>query len=81
MAAPADQTQYFVIGEIDYWSDYIFWDIAAIGLSSERFEVQSIELYAGPDQDNIYTKDGSLIVFENDLRPQYTTINLEPITL
>ena len=81
MVAPADQTQYFVIGEIDYWSDYIFWDIAAIGLSSERFEVQSIELYAGPTQDNIYTKDGSLIVFENDLRPQYTTINLEPITL
>lgn len=81
MVAPADQTQYFVIGEIDYWSDYIFWDIAAIGLTSDRFEVQSIELYAGPDQDNIYTKDGSLIVFENDLRPQYTTINLEPITL
>lgn len=81
MVAPVDQTQYFVIGEIDYWSDYIFWDIAAIGLSSERFEVQSIELYAGPTQDNIYTKDGSLIVFENDLRPQYTTINLEPITL
>lgn len=81
MVAPADQTQYFVIGEIDYWSDYIFWDIAAIGLTSDRFEVQTIELYAGPDQDNIYTKDGSLIVFENDLRPQYTTINLEPITL
>ncbi|UCR81277.1 baseplate wedge subunit [Escherichia phage PSD2002] len=81
MAAPADQSVYYVIGEIDYYSDFIFWDIAAIGLTSDRFEVQSIELYAGPDQDNIFTKDGSLIVFEDDLRPQYTTIELEPITI
>lgn len=81
MEAPADQTVYYAIGEIDYYSDYIFWDIAAIGLTSERFEVQSIELYASPNQDNIYTQDGSLIVFENDLRPQYTKIDLEPITL
>lgn len=76
---PADQTKYYAIGEIDYFSDYIYWDIDAIGLSSDRFEVQSIELYAGPDQDNIFTQDGSLIVFENDLRPQYTTITMEPI--
>lgn len=81
MEAPADQTVYYAIGEIDYYSDYIFWDIAAIGLTSDRFEVQSIELYASPNQDNIYTQDGSLIVFENDLRPQYTKIDLEPITL
>lgn len=81
MTAPADQSVYYVIGEIDYFSDFIFWDIASIGLTSDRFEVQSIELYAGPDQDNIFTKDGSLIVFEDDLRPQYTTIELEPITI
>lgn len=79
MTAPADQTKYYVVGEIDYYSDYIYWDIAKIGLTSDDFEVQSIELYAGPDQDNIFTKDGSLIVFENDLRPQYTTITMEPI--
>ncbi|BAQ22821.1 baseplate wedge subunit [Edwardsiella phage PEi20] len=78
--APADQTKYYVIGEIDYWSDYIYWDISKLGLTSAQFEVQSIELYAGPTQDNIFTKDGSLIVFENDLRPQYTTITMEPIT-
>lgn len=79
--APANQTKYFVIGNIDYYSDFIYWDIKGFtNLESAQFEVQSIELYAGPDQDNIFTRDGSLIVFENDLRPQYTTITMEPIT-
>ncbi|AHY25137.1 baseplate wedge subunit [Pectobacterium bacteriophage PM2] len=80
MAAPSDQVLYFSIGSIDYYSDYIYWDIASINLTSDRFEVQSIELYAGPEQDNIFTKDGSLIVFENDLRAKYTNIIMEPIT-
>lgn len=75
-----DQSVYYAIGTIDYYSDFIYWDIASIGLTSEQFEVQSIELYATPQQDNIFTKDGSLIVFENDLRPQYTIINMEPIS-
>lgn len=74
-----DQTLYFVIGEINYPGDTTYWNISAIDLSSDQFEVQTIELYADPVEDNIYTRDGSLIVFENDLRPQYTTITLEPI--
>ena len=49
-------------------------------MTSDRFEVQQIELSSTPDEDNIFTRDGSLIVFENDLRPQYTTINLEAVT-
>lgn len=77
--ATAEQTKYFDIGEIDYFSDYIYWDISKINVPSTKFEVQSIELIATPDSDNIFTKDGSLIVFENDLRPQYTVINMEPI--
>lgn len=80
MVAPVDQTVYYAIGTIDYYADYIYWDIAAIGLTSDRFEVQSIELYSTPTQDNIFTRDGSLIVFENDLRQQYTNIIMEPIT-
>lgn len=79
LSAPSNQNKYYVIGTIDYFSDYIYWDIAAINLTSDRFEVQTIELYAGPTQDNIFTQDGSLIVFENDLRPQYTKITMEPI--
>ena len=74
------QTVYYKIGTIDYVRDYIYWNIGAIDVSSDKFEVQQIELYAKPVDDNIFTKDGSLIVFENDLRQQYTEINLEAIT-
>lgn len=74
------QRDYFEIGEVDYVRDYIYWNIAAIDMTSDRFEVQQIELSSTPDEDNIFTRDGSLIVFENDLRPQYTTINLEAVT-
>ena len=71
---------YYVIGNINYFSDFIYWNLGSIGLTSSMFDNPSIELYATPSDDNIFTKDGSLIVFENDLRPQYTTITLEPIT-
>lgn len=74
------QSVYYAIGDIDFITDYIYWNIAAIDVTSDRFEVQQIELEAVPVESNIFTKDGSLIVFENDLRPQYTTITLEAIT-
>lgn len=72
--------KYYVIGEINYPADVIYWNIAKINLTSEKFEVQTIELYSDPIDDVIFTRDGSLIVFENDLRPQYLTIDLEPIS-
>ncbi|HBK9476195.1 TPA: hypothetical protein LOG80_004454 [Escherichia coli] len=72
--------KYYVIGEINYPADVIYWNIAKINLTSEKFEVQTIELYSDPTDDVIFTRDGSLIVFENDLRPQYLTIDLESIS-
>ncbi|EDB5153581.1 baseplate wedge subunit [Salmonella enterica subsp. enterica serovar Braenderup] len=72
--------KYYVIGEINYPAGMIYWNIAKINLTSEKFEVQTIELYSDPTDDVIFTRDGSLIVFENDLRPQYLTIDLEPIS-
>lgn len=72
--------KYYVIGEINYPADMIYWNTAKINLTSEKFEVQTIELYSDPTDDVIFTRDGSLIVFENDLRPQYLTIDLEPIS-
>ena len=72
--------KYYVIGEINYPAEMIYWNIAKINLTSEKFEVQTIELYSDPTDDVIFTRDGSLIVFENDLRPQYLTIDLEPIS-
>ncbi|ANA49493.1 baseplate wedge subunit [Salmonella phage vB_SnwM_CGG4-1] len=74
-----NRDKYYVIGEVNYPGDITYWNISAIDLTSEQFEVQTIELYSVPKEDNIFTRDGSLIVFENDLRPQYTTIELEPI--
>lgn len=74
------QTVWYKVGEIDYVRDYIYWNLAALNMTSEKFEVQQIELSGKPVDDNIFTRDGSLIVFENDLRPQYTTINLKGIT-
>lgn len=71
---------YYVVGSIDYFSDKIYWNLGSIGLTSSMFDNPSIELFSTPSDDNIFTRDGSLIVYENDLRPQYTTITLEPIT-
>lgn len=74
------QTLYFEIGQVNYPADFIYWNIGAINVSSDMFEVQTIELYSDPVDDNIFTKDGSLIVFENDIRPQYTNIIMEAVT-
>lgn len=71
---------YYKIGEFDYYGDNIYWSLGAIGADPLQFEDQSIELFSTPTQDIIFARDGTLIVFENDLRPQYTTIKLEPIT-
>lgn len=75
-----DRTKWYKIGEVDYFGDNIYWSLGAIGADPLQFEDQSIELYSTPTQDIIFARDGTLIVFENDLRPQYTTIKLEPIT-
>ena len=80
LANSSGRDKYYVIGEINYPADMIYWNIAKINLTSEKFEVQTIELYSDPTDDVIFTRDGSLIVFENDLRPQYLTIDLEPIS-
>ncbi|CAL1777716.1 baseplate wedge subunit [Tegunavirus sp. BRC001] len=74
------QFVYYKIGEANYTTDYVYWNMGALDVTSDKFEVQQIELYSDPSADNIFTRDGSLIVFENDLRPQYTKITLEAIT-
>jgi hypothetical protein len=75
-----ERTRWYKIGEVDYYGDNIYWSLGAIGADPLQFEDQSIELYSTPTQDIVFARDGTLIVFENDLRPQYTTIKLEPIT-
>lgn len=79
MTVTDGRDNYYVVGEVDYPSDFIYWNLSAIDVDSDQFDVQTIELYSTPKENNIFTKDGSLIVFENDLRPQYTNIVMEPI--
>lgn len=79
MVVTDGRNKYYVVGEVDYPADFIYWNLSAIDLDSDQFDVQTIELYSTPKENNIFTKDGSLIVFEDDLRPQYTNIVLEPI--
>lgn len=73
--------KYYVVGDINYITDKIDFDLGALGKESTNFTGAYIELEAKPIDKNIYVKDGSLLVFENDLRPNYTNISLEPITL
>lgn len=73
------QTEYFEVGEIDHVQDYIYYDLGVLDKPSTAFTGAFIEIHAVPTEQNIFTRDGSLIVFENDLRPQYTTIEMEPI--
>ena len=76
-----DRTKYYVVGQISYVTDKVDFDLGALNQPTEKFSGAYIELEAQPKDKNIYVKDGSLIVFENDLRPQYTNISLEPIAL
>lgn len=74
------RNKYYSVGELNYISDYIYWHFGVLNVPSGNFVAPSIELEAEPTEDNIFTRDGSLIVFENDLRPQYTEIKTEAVT-
>ncbi|AIK68136.1 baseplate wedge subunit [Citrobacter phage IME-CF2] len=75
-----DRTKYYEVGYIEHYSDFISFDLGVLNVPSERFSAAYIELTAKPLEETIFTRDGSLIVFENDLRPQYTTLTMNPIS-
>lgn len=71
---------YYEVGSIDYPTNSVYYNLGALDIDSERFTSAYIELHATPIAQNINIDSGSLIVFENELRPQYTTITMEAIT-
>ena len=73
------RSSYYEVGDIDYVLNTISFDLGILPVPANSFTGAYIELEAGPTEDTIFARDGSLIVFENDLRPQYTTIVLEAI--
>lgn len=73
-------TKYYDVGTINYVTDSIDFDLGILNINIDQVRGAYIELSASPTNDNIFTKDGSLIVFEHELRPAYTTITMEAIS-
>lgn len=73
--------KYYKIGVVDYDSGIIHYDFGNLGYNTNDWDILgSMKLFATPTRTNIYTSDGSLIVYENELRPEYTNITLEGIS-
>lgn len=74
------RNKYYEVGTVDYALSVINFDLGILPVPAESFAGAYIEIEALPVDDTIFAKDGTLIVFENDLRQQYTTITLEAIS-
>lgn len=71
---------YYKVGSYNYITDILEFDLGILNISQDKLRAAYIEINAEPLSDNIFTKDGSLIVFEHELRPEYTTIEMEAIS-
>lgn len=71
--------KYYEVGYFDHIKNTLHYDLGQLNVDSQNYISQYIEFYATPKDENIYQNNGQLIVFENDLRPQYTKIVMEPI--
>lgn len=74
------RNKYYDVGTVDYALNVINFDLGILPVPAESFTGAYIEIEALPVDDTIFAKDGTLIVFENDLRQQYTVITLEAIS-
>lgn len=74
------RNKYYEVGTVDYALNVINFDLGILPVPAESFAGAYIEIEALPVDDAIFAKDGTLIVFENDLRQQYTAITLEAIS-
>ncbi|AUR86077.1 hypothetical protein NVP1081O_342 [Vibrio phage 1.081.O._10N.286.52.C2] len=72
---------YYRIGTVNYSSGLMDYDFHNLGVDSSDWNVVgNLIISSLPTRTNVYTADGSLIVYENALRPQYTNIILEGIS-
>jgi hypothetical protein len=71
--------KYYPIGTIDHISGNAYFNLGALGLPRSNFAVANLQMYANPQETDIYTKDGSLIVYEPLLRPKYISVAIQPI--
>lgn len=75
----APNNLYYSVGTIDYVTGNIYYNLAALGEIRDNFSVAVLRLYATPAETDIYTKNGSLIVYEPLLRPSYIALTINPI--
>ncbi|MNT48756.1 hypothetical protein D3C72_1855530 [compost metagenome] len=75
----APNNLYYDVGTIDYVTGNIYYNLAALGEIRDNFSVSVLRLYANPSETDIYTKNGSLIVYEPLLRPSYIALTINPI--
>ena len=75
----APNNLYYDVGTIDYVTGNVYYNLAALGEIRDNFSVAVLRLYATPAETDIYTKNGSLIVYEPLLRPSYIALKINPI--
>ncbi|AFN39554.1 baseplate wedge subunit [Aeromonas phage CC2] len=75
------RSKYYVVGSINYEIDQITFDLGVLNKDPDQFIAAYIELHSEPTSLNIFPSDGTLIVFENNLRPQYTTIEMNSVVI
>lgn len=75
----APNNLYYDVGTIDYVTGNVYYNLAALGEVRDNFSVGVLRLYATPAETDIYTKNGSLIVYEPLLRPSYIALKINPI--
>lgn len=70
---------FYEIGTVNYTTGNMYYNLAALGLQRSKFGVSVVRVYAKPTETDIYTKNGSLIVYEPLLRPNYIALTIKPI--
>lgn len=71
--------RFYEIGAVNYTTGNMYYNLAALGLQRSKFGVSVVRVYAKPTETDIYTKNGSLIVYEPLLRPNYIALTIKPI--
>lgn len=71
--------KYYEVGYFDHIKNTLHFDLQQLNIDSQNYLSPYLEFYAKPEDENIYSNNGALIVFENQLRPGYTNIKMEPI--
>lgn len=75
------RSKYYSVGSVNYETDQISYDLGVLNKDSDQFISAYIELHSSPISLNIFPSDGTLIVFENNLRPQYTNIKMNAVVI